>query len=111
MRQFRRSVLALGWFPLVVSGCIRRIETLEPTPCLPPEPSPGQSAIAWTALAQQPRTVVGRVLRAGDGAPPGDAVIRLWPDSTIHHLSADGTFRLDVADSGRRILDVRAIGF
>jgi hypothetical protein len=55
--------------------------------------------------------VYGRVIRVDSGPPPADAVVRLWPDSTAHHLNTGGTFRFLSADSGTHTLEVRAVGF
>lgn len=96
---------------VATTGCIRRVETLEPAPCsAAPEPIDGHSAIAWSALSPQAGVVYGRVLLV-NGEPPAEAFVRLWPDSSAHRVRADGTFRLAATDSGNRTLDVRAVGF
>jgi hypothetical protein len=111
MRELNRSIRALSLLLAVGTGCLRRVETLEPAPCSPPEPSYGHSAIAWTTLAPQAGTVYGRVLQTDNGEAPAATLVRLWPDSTTHYVNADGTFHLAAPDSGTRTLEVLAIGF
>jgi hypothetical protein len=109
MRRFQlRSQVSLALLGFG-TACIRRVETLEPVPCEAPAPPQNRSAIAWNALAPQPGAVYGRVIRLDSGEPPADAVVRLWPDSTAHHLTG-GAFRFPVSDSGRRRLEVVAVG-
>lgn len=111
MRESRRSIRTLSLFLAVSTGCFRRVETLEPAPCSPPEPSHGRSAIAWTTLDPEAGMVYGRVLRTDNGEPPAATIVRLWPDSTKHRVNDDGTFRFFASDSGMRTLEVLAIGF
>src|SRR5690242_6207320 len=111
MRRFTLRPLLLVSSLAGASACLRRVETLEPTPCPPAAAPTGHSAIAWTALSPQPGVVAGRVIRLDNGEPPPEVIVRLWPDSTRHHLGPSGTFRFASADSASHTLEVLAIGF
>ena len=111
MRRLYHGLHAVTLSLVATTGCIHRVETLEPTPCSPaPEPTHGHSAIAWSTLSPPAGVVYGRVLLIS-GEAPVEAFVRLWPDSSAHRVNADGTFRLPAPDSGTRTLDVRAIGY